>query len=60
MKPANPNQEITREEIERALKEYFEKGGKIKNLPQEKALSIQVIEENKWGAYESLRDLLYF
>ncbi|MBF0279344.1 MAG: hypothetical protein HQM13_16225 [SAR324 cluster bacterium] len=57
MRRASPKGYITHGEIEQAMKFFFEKGGKIKILPQEKATSITVIGAEKWGAYESLGEL---
>ncbi len=57
MKRANSKLNITHREIEQAMKFFFEKGGKIKILPQEKATSITMIGMDKWGAYEPLREL---
>jgi len=57
MKRASSKLDITHGEIEQAMKFFFEKGGKVKILPQEKAPSITVIGMDKWGAYEPLREL---
>ena len=57
MKRSDPKMDITHGEIEQAMKFFFEKGGKIKVLPQEKATSITMIGAEKWRAYESLGEL---
>lgn len=49
--------EITHVEVEQAMKLFFEKGGKVTILPEQKATPIIVIGADKWSAYESLREL---
>ena len=56
MRRSGPKVEITHVEIEQAMKLFFEKGGKITVLPEQKAIPIIVIGADKWSAYESLRE----
>lgn len=57
MKRAIPRVKIGHEEIEQATKFFFERGGKIKILPEQKVTSITIIGADKWSAYESLGEL---
>ncbi len=59
MKRASPKKKITRAEIEEAMKQFFERGGKITTLPQQRVAPVTVIGDDKWGAYESLRELSF-
>ncbi len=50
---------ITHQDVEKAMKHFFARGGKINILPQQEAISTTVIGTNKWGTYESLGIPIY-
>ncbi|MBT22572.1 hypothetical protein CMK17_21930 [Candidatus Poribacteria bacterium] len=55
----NGSKKITREEIQKALKEYLNKGGQIKVLPSQKVYVSQYIGAEKYQSYENVHNLLY-
>lgn len=50
---------ISHEEIEEATKFFFERGGKIKIFPEQKASSVNIVGLGKWIIFEDTGKLLY-
>ena len=50
---------ITREEIQKALKDYIAAGGSIKVLPPQQTPHHSYIGGFNWGPYEELENLMY-
>ncbi|MBF0290047.1 MAG: hypothetical protein HQM14_19695 [SAR324 cluster bacterium] len=48
-----PATKVTHQEIEKAMKRFIAKGGKITILPQQKADSTKKVYAHKWSMYES-------
>lgn len=50
---------ISHGEIEEAMKFFFERGGKINILPEQKSSSVTIIGQDKWNVYESIGELRF-
>jgi len=59
MKTNDLQTEITHGEVEEAMKSFFERGGKIKTLPEQRSSSIIVTGHGKWSVYEPIRELYF-
>ncbi|MGK5092415.1 hypothetical protein WDW89_10445 [Deltaproteobacteria bacterium TL4] len=58
-KRSSGQQYLTHLEIENAMMSFFNGGGKIKVLPQQKMTTLDVIGSPKWDAYENIQDLYF-
>ncbi|MBF0280759.1 MAG: hypothetical protein HQM13_23405 [SAR324 cluster bacterium] len=59
MKKRNQASALSHREIEQAVNYFLSKGGKIKLLPAQKAMTVSMIGAGKWEAYEPLRELSF-
>ncbi len=50
---------IRREDVQRAMEDFFKTGGTIKVLPNQVAPSRSTIGGAKWQAYETFEDLVW-
>jgi len=57
MKTTRAHATITHEEIAKAIDHFLKEGKKITVLPTQIVIKKSVIDEKKWGAYESLDDV---
>ena len=49
--------EVSRKEVEKAMRQFIAKGGEVKVLSPEQLVSRKVVRGDQWEAYEPLENL---